>query len=531
MSRVVAGLISLFMLVSWARAGDEGIAGNWKVTILEDGSQVSFWLLHLESKGGKLSGTVESIAKIPPTRLEEAKTSGDLLLFTLRIKNGPVFTFEGKLPRAGAKKIFGSLARAGQMIPAILEATPAQNPAELDREILMRTPNDPRVFAAALSMIRNAKDNKATAKDAQEWAEIALRSGELYGPRWQLDVALKLIDALVEQEGFGAAAVETARKAEKLLDASAPLDARLRVLTALGDALRRAGQPDQAKEVDGRLDKLEDDAYQAYAAKSLDFKLEKFPGRKAKSNRAALVELFTGAQCPPCVGADLGFDALSKAYAPSDVVLLQYHLHIPGPDALTNGDCEARAEFYDDKIRGTPSIFFSGKVATIGGGSREEAPDLFQEYQRVANPILETPTAVQVQASALRKGDKVEIKATVTDLDKPGEKVKLRFALVEDWVRYKGRNGLTYHHRVVRAFPGGAAGFALPNRVAGHSAVVDLGELRQKLTKYLDDYARAEVPFLDSQRPMRLRNLSVVAFVQDDATQEVLQAVNVPVKE
>jgi hypothetical protein len=31
--------------------------------------------------------------------------------------------------------------------------------------------------------------------------------------------------------------------------------------------------------------------------------------------------------------------------------------------------------------------------------------------------------------------------------------------------------------------------------------------------------------------PMRMRNLSVVAFVQDDASYEVLQAVNVPVRE
>jgi hypothetical protein len=515
-----------------SKAGDEGLAGNWKFTILQDGNQVAFWLLHLENKGGKWTGTVDSIAKIPPTQFEDAKISGDLIVFTLRIKNGPEFTFEGKLPRPGAKKIFGSLASAGQIIPAILEATSAKNPADLDREMIVRTPNDPRVFAAALNLIHSAKDNKATAKEAQEWADTALRSAENYGPRWQLDVAMKLIDALLEQEGFGAVAVETARRAEKMLDAAAPLELRLRVLSAVRDALRRAGQAVQAKEVDARLEKLEDDAYRAYSAKAIDFKVDKFPGRKAKSNRAVLVELFTGAQCPPCVGADLAFDALAKAYPTSDVVLLQYHLHIPGPDALTNADCEARAGFYgDDKIRGTPSIFFSGRVAPIGGGGRDDAPDLFQEYQRVANPFLETSPGVQLSASALRKGDKVEIKATVTDLVKPGEKVRLRFALVEDWVRYKGRNGLTYHHRVVRALPGGPDGFALPNRVAGHSAVVDLGELRKKLSKYLDDFARTEEPFLDSQRPMRLRHLSVVAFVQNDATQEVLQAIDVPVRD
>ena len=59
----------------------------------------------------------------------------------------------------------------------------------------------------------------------------------------------------------------------------------------------------------------------------------------------ALVELFTGAQCPPCVAADIAFDAEAvKSYKAADVVLLQYHLHIPGPDPLTNADSEKRQQ-------------------------------------------------------------------------------------------------------------------------------------------------------------------------------------------
>ena len=45
------------------------------------------------------------------------------------------------------------------------------------------------------------------------------------------------------------------------------------------------------------------------------------------------------------------------------------------------------------------------------------------------------------------------------------------------------------------------------------------------LNKYLDE----EYP--DGARPMRLRNLHVVAFVQHDESTEVLQAVNVAVRE
>ena len=44
-----------------------------------------------------------------------------------------------------------------------------------------------------------------------------------------------------------------------------------------------------------------------------------------------LVEVFTGAECPPCAAVDLAFDGLMKAYTPRDAILLQYHIHVPAP--------------------------------------------------------------------------------------------------------------------------------------------------------------------------------------------------------
>jgi hypothetical protein len=524
-----------------AQAGGDGAAGNWKVTIFqEDGTQVTFWLVILENKGGKLGGTVESLNKVPATTLSEAKVSGDLLQFTLKLaKGGQVFDFQGRLPKAGGKKVFGSLARGPLMIPAVLEQTQAKNSFELERDIVTRTPNDPRVFSAVLNLIAEAQERKVPAKDVQEWVDTALRSADNFGPRWQLELAQQMVEALLRipppRGGAGASyamvAADTARKAVSLMDAKAPLDARLQALSALGTALGQAGQQGQVKEVQARIDKLEVQAYDAYEAKAQSFKVTKFPGRKAKSNRAVLLELFTGAQCPPCVAADLAFDAIPRAYDPAEVVLLQYHLHVPGPDALTNADTEARANYYgDDKVRGTPTVLFNGKVSPVGGGSADDAEDVFKDYRKIADPMLESPAGGQLQASATRKGDKIHIKATVTDLAKPGDKMKLRLALVEDWARYKGRNGLSYYHQVVRALPGGAQGLTLSKKDAQQSAVVDLEELRKSLTKYLDSAAKEE-PFLDSQRPMRLRNLSVVAFIQNDATQEVVQAARAAVRE
>ena len=67
---------------------------------------------------------------------------------------------------------------------------------------------------------------------------------------------------------------------------------------------------------------------------------------------------------------------------------------------------------------------------------------------------------------AVSKGEKggFTAKATVSDLEMPGEKMMLRFALAEERIRYTGGNGIRYHHMVVRSMPGGAKGVALPKK-------------------------------------------------------------------
>jgi len=68
------------------------------------------------------------------------------------------------------------------------------------------------------------------------------------------------------------------------------------------------------------------------------------------------------------------------------------------------------------------------------------------------------------------------------------------------------------------------------DRSGEHRASVNLGELRASLSGYLDQYLKANEGVTFADRPLGLRGLHVVAFVQDDATQEVLQAERVEVK-
>ena len=82
---------------------------------------------------------------------------------------------------------------------------------------------------------------------------------------------------------------------------------------------------------------------------------------------------------------------------------------------------------------------------------------------------------------------------------------------------------MRFHHRVVRALPGGAAGTAVKEKSFKKTVDVDLAEVRKNLTRYLDEFA-AERPFPNPDRPMDFAHLKVIALVQNDATGEILNA-------
>ncbi|MBI1830218.1 MAG: hypothetical protein HYR84_02060, partial [Planctomycetes bacterium] len=137
---------------------------------------------------------------------------------------------------------------------------------------------------------------------------------------------------------------------------------------------------------------------------------------------------------------------------------------------------------------------------------------------------------VTLSAKAWRKGDKVEIQVDVAGLKNPNPDKKLRIVLAEETVRYAGSNKIRMHHNVVRAFPGGVAGRALTEENGKHTASVSLPEVRGGLNRYLDDFLASGRTFSNPARPLALEHLRVIAFAQDDATREILQAVQVEVK-
>jgi len=210
---------------------------------------------------------------------------------------------------------------------------------------------------------------------------------------------------------------------------------------------------------------------------------------------------------------------------------LQYHVHIPGPDPLTNLDTMSRLHYYGRKIEGTPTILFNGKPGAPGGGGLPAARKKYAEYREVIEPLLEKDAEARLQVAATRKDDTVDIKVNVADVARTGDKIRLRLVLVEDTVRYQGGNNLKYHHFVVRSLPGGPLGVALTKKSMDHSVSVKIDELRGKLSDYLTNFTKEnEVEFSRPDRPMRLKKLRVVAMIQDDESNDILQAVQAEVK-
>lgn len=525
-------LAILFLgLTQLALAADGPGAGTWKLTFPMNGQKgpvpVTFLIMLSESNGKWVGDLIDMAPKMPfePT-IENVQPGDGVVRFDLKIRD-EVIAFEGKLAKDG-KKVAGTGLTRGQTI--FLDLYPSKlkkltDPFDLLKETLDQQTGS-EFFDGLPTLLRMASEKKLRAEEVRGYADRAAKESEDFGPRWQRTIALSIANNLAEQEAFQPIALEQARRAERMLTNADDAATQLSVLDGLSRVLKKAKKDDEAKKVDVQILKAEARDFADYAKKA-PFKTEAYAGRKAKGDRVVLVELFTGSECPPCVAADLAFDGLDKTYKPAEAVFLEYHLHIPGPDPMTNKDAEVRKDYY--KIEGTPSIYFSGKANVPGGGGTAQARAKYKAYRESVDELLEKPATAKLGLKAEQKGSEITLTANVNELKSPGEKITLRFALTEERVRFNAGNGLRYHQAVVRAMPGGAKGFPLLKAGEDKTVKVNVDELKAGLDKYLEEFAK-EVMEEFPDKPLALRNLRAVAFIQDDGTKEVLQAVQVEIE-
>jgi TolA-binding protein/thiol-disulfide isomerase/thioredoxin len=362
--------------------------------------------------------------------------------------------------------------------------------------------------------------------------------GQVYFKRKDYDQAEKELKKAIEmagKEGVAEAHLFLGKIYEARNNDDAALDSYLNA-AALGSSAEIKSSLERAyRKKYGNLDGLEAKLDAIYLARPKPFDPGHYAPTGKESGRVVLAELFTGSECPPCVAADQAFDGLAERYDRNMVAVLVYHLHIPGPDPMTNPDTESRAKYYE--VGSTPIVIIDGVDKQVGGGSSAQSPMVFNNYKgKIEARLSKPPLAVFTDLKAKIEGQTLTVTGQVNlapEVAGKAEKARLRIALVLDVVRYTGGNGVRFHNFVVRKFIGPPVGWPLeqPGTKTSFSESVNIATLgdnqREYLTKYENEIAgkfRPGFKFHEKLDRIEPARLLIIAFVQDDQTKEILQA-------
>ncbi|MCX6545727.1 MAG: hypothetical protein NTV05_15100 [Acidobacteria bacterium] len=260
------------------------------------------------------------------------------------------------------------------------------------------------------------------------------------------------------------------------------------------------------------LDKMLDERYEKEAPR---LEAKAYAASKKRTDRMVVAELFTGAGCPPCVAADMAFEAALDRYSARDVAVLVYHFHIPRPDPMTNPSTQTRKDFY-----------------------AAQAEKLFKaSVESVIDKRLESKPGAHVKLQASIKGGNVNVAVDVGKVaksGKPDQKLRLQVALVEEVVNYTGENGVRFHPMVVRSLAStekDKLGFDVaPGQTTKVTHTFDVARIVADAKAHLDDMEGGasqrfgKFQFIQRKNAIDMAKLRVVAFVQDETTKEILQA-------
>lgn len=336
----------------------------------------------------------------------------------------------------------------------------------------------------------------------------------------------------------GAAAAALAELADKNGNASLALDYWLsaaisgRMTAAQRGQLENAYRAGHSGSLEG-LEALLDATYRRAYPET--FTPPAYAPRSTRTTRTALVEVFTGAGCPPCLSSSLASDYVQQRYAAKDVIVLMYHEHIPVPDPMVNPSTEAYARYY--AVTSAPIVAFDG-VKTIQGGPnlREQVRTFYDRMVSEIDKRLEVAADADIALDVNVDGVFVNAKARVSNLKAATGRLRLQIALVEDGLTYNGENTIRFHPMVVRNLAGPSLnGFEFEPAKPSAEWRFDLVALSTGLKKYLDDYEKrpraTPYTFMQKKDLIDPAHLSVVAFLQDDQTKKVLQATSVKVRQ
>jgi hypothetical protein len=230
--------------------------------------------------------------------------------------------------------------------------------------------------------------------------------------------------------------------------------------------------------------------------------------------RQVLVEEFTSSTCPPCASFNAVFTPLLAANSPNtatgkvNVVKYQMDWPAPGSDPNYNQDGETRRAYYS--VNGVPNPFMD---AVDGASTQAEIDALYQ-----------IPALVELEGAWNYTGTT----ATVTVIVKPKANLtgdnRLRIAVIEeeilvsDFPGYPVTNGETEFSHVMRKMLPDADGISLGNLTMNNNTT----------HTETHTFTIGSVTQNSSNIWYSMNKLQVVAWVQDDVNNGVLQSASLP---
>lgn len=191
-------------------------------------------------------------------------------------------------------------------------------------------------------------------------------------------------------------------------------------------------------------------------------------------------------------------------------------------------------------MRGAPSVAFDGNFIgdSIGGAAWDRAVVRYREFTAQIDRALTAPAGAELKLSATPEGSMVKVKVLVDKVQTASEDLRLHVVLAEDLLRYTGENGIRFHPMVVRSMSAPHGTPVAANRPTTLEHAFDVAKIAADLKSYLDEFEKnppgeykgEEVKFRRKMDAIDPKNLSVVAFVQDHKTKQVLQTAYIKVK-
>lgn len=255
--------------------------------------------------------------------------------------------------------------------------------------------------------------------------------------------------------------------------------------------------------------------------------------------RRALVEFFTnghfGQRLPEgwrsfAIGGAMAAEGLLSHYDRDQCVVLMYHVEQPEPTALMNELSMHQADYYGDP---RPVYCMINGVRKGPGASKWRDGEKVYEQNRaaVAEAIMDEPEWSLTAEAEVKDG---VISGSVT-VKGPGDpNLVVQIVLAERGVLYPGKAQVVVNRMVAR--------YALSGSLLGKPYEPRNGEMTIPFKKALADITEENERFLEKYESrggkscsrlsttMDPRQLSIVAYIRDDSSREVLQCVQLDPK-